>query len=212
MSRSILSLRQVSLRGGGGPLLSDVSFDVQAGEVVRILGDNGSGKSSLLSCIAGVTRVSSGMIIGASGRRIASPVGARIEGVRYALQTPCFVEDWTVLDYLSLVWRASNESETAQRLARWMPEVSVKTSVSNLSFGDRRWLSSVGVIGQRSSLTLLDEPLSGQGETRSVILADGINEAVSEGHSFVVVEHVSVDRSLGAERRLRIEERRLVEG
>ena len=58
----ILSVENVFLSFGGTLVLSDVSFDVQAGEIRAIIGPNGAGKTSLLNCISGFYRPRSGKI------------------------------------------------------------------------------------------------------------------------------------------------------
>ena len=59
---TVLSLRGVSKRFGGLRALSDISFDVAAGEIVGIMGANGAGKTTLFSLIAGNERPSGGTI------------------------------------------------------------------------------------------------------------------------------------------------------
>ena len=49
----LLSVRNVSLRFRGPPLLDDVTFHVEAGQRVGLLGRNGAGKTSLLKLLAG---------------------------------------------------------------------------------------------------------------------------------------------------------------
>jgi len=59
---TLLSLRNVSKQFGGLRALSDISFDVAAGEIVGIMGANGAGKTTLFSLIAGNERPSGGAI------------------------------------------------------------------------------------------------------------------------------------------------------
>lgn len=59
---TLLSLKGVSKQFGGLRALSDISFDVAAGEIVGIMGANGAGKTTLFSLIAGNERPSGGAI------------------------------------------------------------------------------------------------------------------------------------------------------
>ena len=70
---ALLHLQDVSKRFGGLQALSDVSFGVEAGEILAIIGPNGAGKTTLFNCIAGATTPTSGEI------RLD---GQRIEGLR----------------------------------------------------------------------------------------------------------------------------------
>jgi D-xylose transport system ATP-binding protein len=58
----VLSLRGISKHFGAVSALTDIDLDVQAGEVVALVGDNGAGKSTLVKILAGVHQPSSGSI------------------------------------------------------------------------------------------------------------------------------------------------------
>ena len=58
----VLVARDVSIRFGGVKALTDVSFEVRPGELFSIIGPNGAGKTSLLNCISGRYRPTSGSI------------------------------------------------------------------------------------------------------------------------------------------------------
>jgi len=58
----ILSVAGVTKRFGGLVAVSDLSFDVQAGEIVGVMGPNGAGKTTLLNVIAGVYKPDSGTV------------------------------------------------------------------------------------------------------------------------------------------------------
>ena len=61
--RTHLEVRSLSLRFGGIHALSNVSLDVGPGELVAVIGPNGAGKTSLMNCITGFYRPTSGQII-----------------------------------------------------------------------------------------------------------------------------------------------------
>ena len=62
VTEALLSVENVSLAFGGVKALTDVSFDVRAGEIRAIIGPNGAGKSSMLNCINGVYQPQQGSI------------------------------------------------------------------------------------------------------------------------------------------------------
>ena len=59
---TILEVRGISLSFGGVQALSEISFDVQRGEIRSIIGPNGAGKSSMLNCINGAYKPQKGEI------------------------------------------------------------------------------------------------------------------------------------------------------
>ena len=70
---TMLSVRGLSISFGGVQALSDVSFDVEAGEIIGIIGPNGAGKTTLLNTISGLNRATAGQVsldgIEITGRR-----------------------------------------------------------------------------------------------------------------------------------------------
>src|SRR3954454_14140729 len=56
----LLELRNVTKSFGSVQALSDVDFEVRAGEVMALVGDNGAGKSTLIKCIAGIHTMDEG--------------------------------------------------------------------------------------------------------------------------------------------------------
>ena len=62
MSDALLSVSTLSKRFGGLLALSDLSFDVRAGEIYGVIGPNGAGKTTLFACLVGAARPTSGEI------------------------------------------------------------------------------------------------------------------------------------------------------
>lgn len=80
---ALLSVKNLTLRFSDPPLLDSVSFDINEGERVCLMGRNGEGKSTLLKIIAGEMEANSGEIIRKNGLRVArliQEIPAHIEG------------------------------------------------------------------------------------------------------------------------------------
>ena len=58
----LLQLRGITKTFGSVEALTDVDFEVNAGEVMALVGDNGAGKSTLIKCVAGIHPADSGQI------------------------------------------------------------------------------------------------------------------------------------------------------
>lgn len=79
----ILSAQNILLRFGGPPLLDNVSFDIEAGDRICLVGRNGEGKSTLLKILTGEMEMNSGDIVKKSGLKISrmiQEIPAHIEG------------------------------------------------------------------------------------------------------------------------------------
>src|SRR5665213_1465261 len=84
---------------GGVPVLSDVSFTVEAGKVVALLGANGAGKSTLMKILSGsYTRDAGSIVIDGQPAEIKSPADALRYGIRMLPQELSIFPDLTVAE------------------------------------------------------------------------------------------------------------------
>ena len=80
----LLELRGVSKSFGSVQALTDVDFEVRAGEVMALVGDNGAGKSTLIKCVAGIYSIDGGQIffdgkpVSISGPKDAAKLGIEV--------------------------------------------------------------------------------------------------------------------------------------
>ena len=126
---SIISLEQISMSYGPRSLFEGVSFGLDDGDKVGLIGLNGSGKSTLLKIIAGILQPDSGRAIVASERVVA-----------YLPQNPPFDPEQTVLD---AVFTANNET---MRLLRDYELACHDLSVQS---SDERVLARVSILGHK---------------------------------------------------------------
>ena len=84
---SVLQLEKISKNFGAIQALIDVSFGIEEGEIVGLMGDNGAGKSTLLKVVAGNFQPSSGKMIYENHDQIFNkPVDARNAGIETVYQ------------------------------------------------------------------------------------------------------------------------------
>lgn len=126
---SIVSLEEISMSYGSRSLFEGVSFGLDDGDKVGLIGLNGSGKSTLLKIIAGILQPDRGRAIVASERMVA-----------YLPQNPPFDPEQTVLD---AVFTANNET---MRLLRDYELACHDLSVQS---SDERVLARVSILGHK---------------------------------------------------------------
>lgn len=145
-----LSVRELSFAYGGERVLDDVTFDVEPGGVVAIVGATGSGKSTLCNLLAGLARPTGGEIrLGEVPLRNADPVDLR-SAVALVFQETFLFND-TVLENLTL-----GQPVDAERL-QWAVDVAQAGYVDDLAHGRATVVGERGVTlsgGQRQRLAL----------------------------------------------------------
>jgi energy-coupling factor transporter ATP-binding protein EcfA2 len=190
------------------PVLRDVTFEVRAGELIAIVGANGTGKSTLARLIAGIVQPPPGTIQ-VDGQDVAlSPHAELAREVGYVFQYPehQFVGQ-TVLDDVAYGPRRAGlpEPEVLDLASAILDDFGLlrlaRAHPFTLSHGEQRRLSvaSMLVLGQR--LLLLDEPTFGQDQRNATMLLDKLEALAAGGRAIVVVSH---DMRLVAERCQRV--------
>ena len=196
---SILAVEGLQKSFGGLRAVDDVSFRVEPGEIVGLIGPNGSGKTTVLNLISGATRPDAGRvrflgqsIAGAEPHRIATGGIARTFQLVRVLPSMSLAENISA----SLAFRALPATGAAARaaaerlLARVGLQHRLETRASELTYIDQKRLELVRALALEPKLLLLDEWLAGLNPTE---LEEGISLIQSlrqDGVSIVMVEHV----------------------
>ena len=182
----MLDVRHASKLFGGVHALEDVSFTLNAGEVVALAGDNGAGKSTLIKIIAGVHKASVGEVL-FDGKPIgfASPRDARDAGIETIYQDLALAENLDVPANIFLgrelvtrrfgLFPVLDRPTMRQAAETALNSLDIHTSldrpVRDLSGGQRQAVAIGRAIYWNARLLIMDEPTAALGvpEQRKVI-------------------------------------------
>lgn len=196
---SLLSLRDVHFSYGDTPILHGVSLDLKPGQNLGILGESGSGKSTILRLMLGLTRPDSGMVE-ADGSALDTRSRARMQAHRRFAQ-PVFQDPYTSLDPRMKVGRILAEPHAALNLpgdaatevarvleAVGLPEDSVSRYPRAFSGGQRQRIAIARALIARPRVLLADEPVSALDLATRVRVIDLLSE-LSREITLVLVSH-----------------------
>ena len=149
---------------GDFPAVRDLSFAVDAGEVLGLVGPNGAGKTTTLRSIAGIVAPTSGRIDVAGVHLADDPVAAK-RALAFVPDEPHLFEYLTVTEHLAFVARLYGVHDAVQKSAALLDELELGDRRSSfpgeLSRGMRQKLAiACGLLHDPRAL-LLDEPLTG---------------------------------------------------
>ena len=132
----VLEMRGISKRFGAVQALTNVDFEVYAGEVVGLVGDNGAGKSTLVKCISGINIIDSGEIL-FEGRPVS--VGGPKDSAALGIET--VYQDLALCDNLDVVANLYLGREQTQKLVPVVVEPIDEVSMEKRAIGVLRGLS-----------------------------------------------------------------------
>jgi ABC-2 type transport system ATP-binding protein len=172
--------------------LTDLSLDVDAGEIVSVLGPNGSGKTTLLRVLAGVQRPTTGevSVLGhrPTDRHLVREVGFQPDE---ALPFPTLTGQEFLLYLGSLMGLASTDSKARAR--QWLERMSLADAggraLGQYSTGMQRRLALAGAMLADPKVLLLDEPTSGLDPEGSLLVMELLRDHAQRGGATLMASH-----------------------
>ena len=184
---------------GSRQIFKDISFEVQAGEIVCLLGPNGIGKTTLLNCLARLREPLQGSVL-LNGEDMADLPArdiARIIG--YVPQTLLPSFDYTVLEYVvtgNAPWLGTFEKpgpEHYQRAEEALEQMSIshlaQKPYTRISTGELQQVSIARAIAQKAHLILMDEPTAHLDYGNQLKVLRLIKDLSAKGYAVVLTTH-----------------------
>jgi branched-chain amino acid transport system permease protein len=202
--RHDLELRGISRSFGGVRALEDVSISVRGGEVLALIGPNGSGKTTVINVITGMYRAAAGSVL-LDGVEITRLPARRIalNGVARTFQTPKTFPALSIAEHLSLASsaRGATGGGTITDPELWVRRVLnlggidvddrsvMRRETRELSHGQLRFLEIAMAIRRMPRVLLLDEPAAGLSPKEIAGLEAVTRELADAGIGVLFVEH-----------------------
>ncbi|MET8856466.1 metal ABC transporter ATP-binding protein [Streptomyces sp. NPDC004579] len=197
MNESVVSLRGVRAELGSRPVLRGMDLTVRRGEVVALLGANGSGKSTAVRSVIGQVAVSAGEIeiFGVPRRRFRDwhRVGYVPQRTTAAGGVPATVTEIVASGRLSRtrlgILRKADHAAVRRALELVGMADRAKDSVNALSGGQHQRVLIARALACEPELLIMDEPMAGVDLASQEVLADTLRDQVAQGTSVLLVLH-----------------------
>lgn len=198
----VMILDKVSKRFGGVVAADAVSFSLASGRVHGLIGPNGSGKTTVLNLISGVTEMDAGDIILDRESITKEPAHARArKGISRTFQHPRLLRRCDIEANLLLGLDLANMKEktallktkSSQVLEPLLDAAGLKLkmgdSITTLSYGQQKLFEIVRALLTRPKVLLLDEPAAGLNTKEMEKVEALIDIAIKSGAAVLLVEH-----------------------
>ncbi|MGI9358980.1 MAG: ATP-binding cassette domain-containing protein, partial [Paracoccaceae bacterium] len=195
MTKKLLELEGISKSYPGVIANSDVSFDINVGEVHALLGENGAGKSTLVKTIYGLVKPDNGrMSLNGKHYVPGSPSEARRAGIAMVFQHFSRFEALSVAENISLgMDNPPNQRDLGGKIKSVSESYGLPLDpakrVGELSVGERQRVEIIRCLLQNPKLLVMDEPTSVLTPQEVDILFKTLLKLRSEGTSILYISH-----------------------
>jgi simple sugar transport system ATP-binding protein len=200
---SLLEVRQVSKSFGAIHALNGVSFSIDPGEVVGLMGDNGAGKSTMVKLIAGNFPPTHGeLLVDGQVCHFHKPIEARARGIEVVYQDLALSDNLTASENVFLgrevkrgMWpfRVLDKQQMVDRSGELFAELKSETRprdlVKKMSGGQRQAVAIARTRLANAKIVLMDEPTAAISVRQVAEVLELIRRLKSQGVSVVLISH-----------------------
>ena len=196
----LLSAARISKSYAGVRALSDVSFDLAAGEVHALVGENGAGKSTLIKVMTGAVAPDSGTL-SVAGRMVPAmtPSLSRALGIAAIYQQPALFPHLTIAENIAFAleppsaWRRIDwglrAREARDLLARVGADLDAGRLVDSLSMPEQQLVEIAKAVGSSARVLIMDEPTASLSDPEVDRLFEVVARLKSQNVSVIYISH-----------------------
>ena len=193
----ILDVRNISKKFGNKTALEDISFTVEQGQIVALLGENGAGKSTLLRLISGYYEADGGQIV-LNGETLSKSRLSYLRSLAYVPEISSLYGEMTVTEFLFFMAqiRQIGDEMVLKKMRRVMRQLQLQDVMEQkcetLSKGYKKRVELAAALLAEPQILLLDEPTEGLDPNQKQILCDIIKHYALE-HTVIISTHTLED-------------------
>ena len=189
MDNHLIEIDNISLLRNEKSILENISFQIKKSKALNLYGLNGSGKTSLLKIIVGMTEPTSGFIKNVSGDEDLFKKTIYI-GHKYGTKGNLTVEE--NLSY-ALTLNSKNSQQTIKKALETYKMTRQKSMLTkNLSHGQQKKVSLMKTLITNSLLWVIDEPYSALDDESINIFNDTTKEYLKNGGALIMTSHKKI--------------------
>jgi ribose transport system ATP-binding protein len=197
---ALIAASRLSISFSGSPALSEVDFDVLAGEIHALVGENGAGKSSLMKMLGGLYTPDSGSIsIAGETVHLHGAADAIAAGVAVIHQELNLVDSLSVVDNLFLGkeittrWGFPDQRAMYAKARGVLRELGFKPApdvlVGTLRVGEKQLIEIAKALLANARVLIMDEPTSALSDTETQTLLALARTLRAQGMGLVLISH-----------------------
>lgn len=203
----VIQAKGLVKRYGQVTALDGADFELRAGEILAVIGDNGAGKSSLIKCLAGATIPDEGVIyLDGARAHFKSPIDARRAGIETVYQDLAVAPAMTIAEnlflgreirrpgFLGSVFQMIDKKKMLEESIARMNDLkvgirSMTQAVETLSGGQRQCVAVARAAAFAQHVVIMDEPTAALGVKEGNMVLELIRRVRDKGLPVILISH-----------------------
>jgi len=196
----LLEMKDIKKVFYGHTVLNEVSFELDYGVVLGLVGQNGAGKSTLMKILTGAYQHDGGsMFIEGKEKKFDSIQDANANGIALVFQELSLAPNMTVADNifvgnlptgrLDMVKKKELYQKTDELIKQFGVDIKADDKIGELTVGKRQIVEIIKAISKNPKILILDEPTSSLEKPEIEVLFQFIRKLKSEGYSIIYISH-----------------------
>ena len=188
MTKSV-EINNLNKRIGKKLILNDISFEINQGDIVGLVGENGAGKTTIMKTILGMIESTSGSI-SINGKEVTISKRDGLKGVGSLIENPVLYPYLSGMQHLQLFSETKNNEMIDYLVNQLNMQNYINKSAVNYSLGMKQKLAIAMALVNQPSFAILDEPVNGLDPKSTKEVRDLIVDLNKKGTTFLISSHI----------------------
>lgn len=187
----LLECQNISKRFGKKQILNNVSFEIDAGDILAFIGPNGAGKTTAIKLILGLQKIDEGKVI-INGYDVSKDFVNAIKRVGAIVENPdtyMYLTGWQNLKLIANLYPNVTDEKIKEIVEYVGLEKRINESVSKYSLGMRQRLGIARALLNNPNILILDEPTNGLDPEGIKDLRDLLKKLAKDGMGILISSH-----------------------
>jgi len=191
----MIEIKSVTKKYGDNVAISNISFNVNDGEIFAFIGHNGAGKTTLIKSIVGIHEFDSGDIL-INGKSIKfSPVECKKE-MAFVPDNPELYENMKAIDFINFICDMYEVSQDVREknIAKFAKMFEIENNlndvISSFSHGMKQKVALISALAHDPKVLIMDEPFVGLDPKAVFDVKEIMNEMVKDGKIIFFSTHI----------------------
>ena len=184
-----VEINNLNKRIGKKLILNDISFEINQGDIVGLVGENGAGKTTIMKTILGMIESTSGSI-SINGKEVTISKRDGLKGVGSLIENPVLYPYLSGMQHLQLFSETKNNEMIDYLVNQLNMQNYINKSAVNYSLGMKQKLAIAMALVNQPSFAILDEPVNGLDPKSTKEVRDLIVDLNKKGTTFLISSHI----------------------